>query len=153
MVCKRWSGRGRRSSWQPISPRWHQTAANENYSGWFVFPPVLQHARIPNRSTEPRRYRRTCTRGRKTSPNTKVRAEQKSLEEDRKSTGKHWNISRPSFNGSPGSPGSHRGPRWGDRINARTWNCLRVWYCFQRRQKFRLWILIKKEKKTLLFKK
>lgn len=30
-------------SWQLISQRWHKTAANENYSGWFVFPCSTTH--------------------------------------------------------------------------------------------------------------
>lgn len=40
MVCKRWSCSG----WQPISHCWHQTAANESYSGWFVSPCSTTHA-------------------------------------------------------------------------------------------------------------
>lgn len=39
MVCKRWSCRG----WQLISQHWHKSAANENYSGWFVLPCSAAH--------------------------------------------------------------------------------------------------------------
>ena len=98
IVGKRWSCRGR-----PRADSWSLSADTKlllmRTTAGDLFSPVLQHTHIQTqRHTRTHTHTQiqtdkqihslthTHTQGRKTSLNTKVRAEQKSLEEDRKST-------------------------------------------------------------------